>query len=431
MVVTGRLALGALFGAVVVGLLIPSVVGVLAVLGILVAAALLDARAAGSVRTLRFERTGDSSVRLGTSAQVSLRVTNPGSRRVRGWLRDAWVPSAGVHADRVPLDLHAGQSRVVTTTLTPTRRGDRHPDRVTVRSLGPIGLAGRQGGHRVPWRLRALPPFESRRHLPARLARLRELDGRTALMVRGAGTEFDSLREYVVGDDTRSIDWRATARSTEVVVRTWRPERDRHVLIVLDTGRTSAGRVGDAPKLDASMDAALLLAAVAGRAGDRVDLLAYDRAVRADLERPSPAELLPRMVDALATVQPELLETDHRGLVAEVVRRAGRHSLVVLLTDLDSASVGDGLVPALPTLLHRHTLLVASVHDPELTRLTAARFGAAEVYGAAAAEQDRRLRAEMAERLRRRRVHIVDAAPDELAPQVADAYLDLKARGVL
>ena len=112
-------------------------------------------------------------------------------------------------------------------------------------------------------------------------------------MVRGQGTEFDSLREYVVGDDVRSIDWRATARRNDVVVRTWRPERDRRVLIVLDTGRTSAGsrrlartpagpdRRPGWPRLDWSMDAALLLAALASRAGDRVDFLAYDRAVRA------------------------------------------------------------------------------------------------------------------------------------------------------
>ena len=103
-------------------------------------------------------------------------------------------------------------------------------------------------------------------------------------MVRGQGTEFDSLREYVVGDDVRSIDWRASARAADVMVRTWRPERDRRVLLVLDCGRTAAGRVGDAPRLDAAMDAALLLAALAARAGDRVDLLAYDRAVRARVE---------------------------------------------------------------------------------------------------------------------------------------------------
>ena len=131
--------------------------------------------------------------------------------------------------------------------------------------------------------MRSLPPFESRKHLPSRLARLRDLDGRAAVRVRGQGTEFDSLREYVRGDDVRSIDWRASARNRNVVVRTWQPERDRRVVLVLDTSRTSAGRVGDVPRLDSAMDAALLLAALAARAGDRIDFVAGDRRVRSRL----------------------------------------------------------------------------------------------------------------------------------------------------
>jgi uncharacterized protein (DUF58 family) len=316
-------------------------------------------------------------------------------------------------------------------TLRPTRRGDRWADRVTVRSIGPLGLAGRQGSHAVPWRLRVLPPFHSRRHLPSRLARLRELDGRSAVRTRGAGTEFDSLREYVVGDDTRSIDWRATARGGGVVVRTWRPERDRHVLVVLDTGRTSAGRVGDAPRLDAAMDAALLLAALATRAGDRVDLLAYDRRTRASVERSSPTEVLPRLVGAMANLEPELLETDHRALAAEVLRRAGRHSLVVLLTGLDAGPIEDGLLPVLGQLTHRHTVLVAAVADPRLTEMAAARGDTEAVYAAAAAERDRAGRSRVSRLLERHGAYVVDALPDELPPAVADAYLALKAAGKL
>ncbi len=156
-------------------------------------------------------------------------------------------------------------------------------------SASPPGCAARSAwppGRRPstsPGTVRSLPPFESRKHLPSRLARLRELDGRAAIRVRGQGTEFDSLREYVRGDDVRSIDWRASARNRNVVVRTWQPERDRRVVLVLDTSRTSAGRVEDVPRLDSAMDAALLLAALAARAGDRIDFVAGDRRVRARL----------------------------------------------------------------------------------------------------------------------------------------------------
>jgi uncharacterized protein (DUF58 family) len=403
-------------------------VAVNTVLALLIA---VDVAAAGAVRRLRFERGGAAAVRLGETADVVLAVTNPGPRAVRGLLRDAWPPSAGAQQTRRRVDVPPGERRLVTTALRPPRRGDRVASRVTVRSLGPLGLAARQGSHAVPWAVRVLPPFHSRRHLPSRLARLRELDGRTAVMVRGQGTEFDSLREYVVGDDVRSIDWRATARAADVMVRTWRPERDRHVLIVLDTGRTSAGRVGDAPRLDAALDAALLLAALASRAGDRVDLVAYDRWVQADVRGAASTELLATLVSSMASLQPSLVETDMRGLAGQVLHRAGRRSLVVLFSGLDAAPVEEGLLPVLPQLVARHQLLVASVADPRIEAMAAARGDAAAVYEAAAAERARAERARTTALLVRHGVEVVDAPPDDLPPALADRYLALKAAGRL
>jgi uncharacterized protein (DUF58 family) len=427
---TGRAGLIAVLGALAV-LATGSAATLAAVEGLLALGIALDLMLAGRVRALRFTREGPPSVRLGEAASVTLTVTNPGPRRVKGRLRDAWPPSAGAEQARHALDVPPGERRQVVTSLRPTRRGDRPAHRVTVRAVGPLGLAARQGAHSVPYSVRVLPPFSSRRHLPARLERLRALDGRAAVMLRGQGTEFDSLREYVLGDDVRSIDWRASARAADVTVRTWRPERDRHVLIVLDTGRTSAARVGDAPRLDAAMDAALLLAVLASRAGDRVDLLAYDRRVRAGVSGVAAAALLPALVNAMAPLEPALVETDMRGLAAEILRRAGRHSLVVLISSLDAAPVAEGLLPVLPVLAARHRLVLASVADPRVAEMAAARGDAAAVYGAAAAERTRAERRHSAALLARRGVEVVDAGPEELPPALADRYLELTAAGRL
>ncbi|MFC9318713.1 DUF58 domain-containing protein [Streptomyces nigra] len=436
MAFTGRAALLAALGSLPVGIWDPSWTGVLAVNAPLAAACACDFALAAPVRRLRLTRSGDTSVRLGDTADVTLTVTNPSGRPLRAHLRDAWPPSSWqpgteVEASRHRVNIPAGERRRLTTRLRPTRRGDRQADRVTIRSYGPLGLFARQATHKVPWTVRVLPPFTSRKHLPSKLARLRELDGRTSLITRGEGTEFDSLREYVPGDDTRSIDWRATARHSTVAVRTWRPERDRHILLVLDTGRTSAGRVGDAPRLDASMDAALLLAALASRAGDRVDLLAYDRRVRALVQGRTARDVLPSLVDAMATLEPELLETDARGLTSTALRTAPRHSLIVLLTALDAAPIEEGLLPVLPQLTRRHTVLLASVADPHIASMAQARGHTDAVYEAASAAQAQADRHRTAEQLRRHGVTVVDAAPDDLAPALADAYLALKTAGRL
>ena len=430
MALTGRAVLLALLGLLPV-VVLPSLWTVLVVVLLLVAVCVADAAAAQPISSLRLSRSGAGSCRLGEQVEVSLAVVNPGPRRMRGVLRDAWVPSAGAAPRTHELDVPAGERRVLTTVLRPTRRGDRVPDRITVRSVGPLGVAARQGRHELPWRVRVQPPFASRRFLPERLARLRQLDGAVAVRVRGQGTEFDALRDYVEGDDVRSIDWRATARRQEVVVRTWRPERDRTLLLVVDTSRTSAGRVGDVPRLDAALDAALLLCALASRAGDRVDLLAVDTAVRAAVEGAGRDELLARMVETMAGLEPALVETDARLLVGEVLRRSRRRSLVVLFTTLDAAALSEGLLPVLGSLTSRHTVLLAAVGDPRLEQMLAGRGDAERVYDAAAAEQARSERARTTAVLRRRGVEVVDASPEAFAPAVADAYLALKAAGRL
>ncbi|MCU1672953.1 MAG: lipoprotein [Frankiales bacterium] len=430
MALTGRAPLLALLGIVPVAVL-ASGWAVLGVLLVLLVVVLVDVALAVPVSALRLSRAGAVGCRLGDAAEVHLSVVNGGSRRARGVLRDAWVPSAGASPAVHLLDVPPGERRVLTTLLRPTRRGDRLPDRVTVRSVGPLGVAARQGRHEVPWRVRVTPPFTSRKFLPERLARLRQLDGLVAARVRSQGTEFDSLRDYVEGDDVRSIDWRATARRSEVVVRTWRPERDRRVLLVLDTSRTSAGRVGDVPRLDAALDAALLMTALATRAGDRVDLLAMDRDVRASVEGVRRNEVLSRMVDALAGLEPALVESDGRRLVAEVLRRGRRRSLVVLFTTLDATSLEEGLLPVLGSLTSRHTVVLASVGDPRVEQMLVDRGSVEAVYDAAAAEQARGERRRMSALLRRRGVEVVDAPPSTFAPAVADAYLELKAAGRL
>ena len=431
MVLTGRAGLLALVGVVAVALAPAPGVVLLVVLTALLLALLADVSLAASVRRLSLVRSGATSGRQGEPAPVVLTVTNEGRRRLRGALRDAWPPSAGATPRAHRVDIPPGERRRFETVLVPTRRGDRTAVVVAVRSVGPLGLAGRQGRHRVPWSVRVLPPFTSRRFLPEKLARLRQLDGSIPVAVRGRGTEFDSLRDYVVGDDVRSIDWRATARRDAVVVRTWRPERDRRAIVVVDTSRTSAGRVGDIPRLDSALDASLLLAALASKAGDRVDLLAYDRVVRASVEGATRGELLPTIVQSMALLEPSLVELDAHGLVAQLLRRVRQRSLVVLFTGLDAAAMHEGLLPALPALTARHLVVVAAVGDPRIEELAAGRSDAEAVYGASAAEQARAERRRTSAQLRRAGVEVVDAPPATFAPAVADAYLSLKAAGRL
>lgn len=396
-----------------------------------IALAAIDLLIAGSPRRVTLSRELPGRVRLGETVASTLYLANGGRRRVHGVVRDGWQPSAGASPRHAPLDVPAGERRAVTTTLTPFRRGERRAAHVTIRSFGPLRLAARQASIAVPGTISVLPPFNSRKHLPSRLARLRELDGATSVMVRGQGTEFDSLRDYVRGDDVRSIDWRATARRKDLVVRTWRPERDRRVVIVIDSGRTSAARIDNEPRIDTAFESALLLAALASSAGDRVDLLIFDRRVRARVQGATGSELLSRMVSSMAPVEPELIEMDWTSVPALVRSVTAHHALVVLATTIDAPGASHGLLSVLPQLTRKHTVVVSSVTDPTVMDATLDRSTRDAVYQAAAAERALLDQARVAAAVRQLGAEVVTGAPQDLPPALADAYIALKAAGRL
>jgi uncharacterized protein (DUF58 family) len=400
----------------------------------------IDLSLAASPREVAVERELPDRVRLGEPVDAAVILRNLGARVLRATVRDAWQPSAGVQGDgRGRLRIPPGERRRLTLRLVPWRRGDRRVHELTVRSHGPLGLWSRQATLAAPARLRVLPPFHSRVHLPAKLTRLRELDGRTPMLIRGQGTEFDSIREYVRGDDVRSIDWRATARrpdpvspgASQLMVRTWRPERDRRIVIVVDTSRTSAARIADEPRLDTAFESSLLLAALASHAGDRVDFVAWDRRVRGRVHGSTGPQLLAQMVDAMATIDAELIEADWAAVPAQVRRLTSGRALVVLLTSLDAAGSSRGLLSVLPQLTAQHTVVVASVADPDAVAAVHDRDDLEAVYHAAAAQRGLLDADGVAAAVRRLGGELVSAPPAQLPPALADRYLELKAAGRL
>ena len=430
MAISGRFVVLLAFG-IVPTVLLDSALALWIWIAAVVVLAALDLLLAASARLVTLRRTVPARLRLGETVSSELVITNTGRRTLRAIVRDAWQPSAGAGVTRARLTIPVGERRAMTTLLTPFRRGERAAAHVTVRSFGPLGLAARQATLSAPAVLRVLPPFNSRKHLPSRLARLRELDGRTSVMIRGQGTEFDSLREYVRGDDVRSIDWRATARRNDLVVRTWRPERDRRVVIVIDSGRTSAARIDNEPRIDTAFESALLLAALASRAGDRVDVVVFDRRVRGRVQGATGADLMSRLVDTMAPIDPELIEMDWAAVPALVRSVTSQHSLVVLATSIDAPGASHGLLAVLPQLTRKHTVVVASVTDPSVLAATLERGDRTEVYRAAAAERSLLDVARVSAAIRQLGAEVVTGAPADLPPALSDTYIALKAAGRL
>ncbi len=431
---SGRLALAAaVLSAVVVALPVPAPLGLLIVLGALVLAAAVDGLLAPRPATVGFDRDFPAVLPLNGEGRIAWTVTNPGRRALRVGFSDELAPSLRAGTRRVRLTVPAHGRITAETTIQPSRRGRFEPAEVVVRVAGPLGLVARQRRRQLPGLLRVYPPFTSRKEAELRIDRARILEvGLRSARGRGGGTEFDQLRDYGVDDESRRIDWAATARSGKAIVRTYRAERNQTVIVALDNGRTMAGQVAGVARVEHAMDAVLMLTAVATRLGDRAGLIAFDRRVRAIVAPGHRADQMTRVSEAMYQLEPELAESDYRGAFTETLVRFHRRALLVVLTELADQALGDTLLPALPLILRSHLVVVASVRDPDLLRWASSPADdASAAYRKAAAQVALEQRRALAAQLRGLGATGVVAPPGALAPALADAYLKVKATGRL
>jgi uncharacterized protein (DUF58 family) len=465
---TWRLVAAAAVGSLVVLLLpVGPPAGLWVVNGVLLLAAVADWVLAVRPDDLRVERDLPGIVPLGHQAQVTWSISHRpqrdpsyrrdpargrrdpargrrdpgrgrgvpvlGGRGMRVRVADELAPSLGAVTRRVRVVVPVRGRAVAATTVRPSRRGRFEPAEVVVRVEGPLGLVGRQGRRRVEGVLRVYPPFDSRDEAELRVNKARILEvGLRSAQGRGGGTEFDSMREYGVDDEFRRIDWAATARSGKTIVRTYRAERNQTVLLLLDSGRTMAGRVAEVPRLDHAMDAVMMLTSLATRLGDRAGLVAFDREVRAVVAPGHARDQLSRVTEAMYQLQPLLVESDYRGAFAETLARFRRRAMLVVLTELAEQAVSETLLPALPLIARHHLVVVASVADPEVRGWASATpVEPAAAYRKAAAVAALSDRRRTVARLRGLGAVVVDAPPGRLAPDLADAYLRVKATGRL
>jgi uncharacterized protein (DUF58 family) len=392
---------------------------------ILVALFVDHRRAAGAV--LSAEREWPAILVQGAPAEVRVRLRTPATRRAL-----TVVAREGLHPGLAPAPLRArllvapGADCAWTYRLSPRLRGEHAVGPLTVRVLGPWGLA---------WSQRDLVPPERRRVYPQvrwegtvgrllTLAHRREL-GRDPARRAGLGTEPYALRLYRPGDPPNRIHWKATARHGRTISReeTW--DQGRRLMVLLDCARAMASRDGARSKLDHALASALALTRVAISRGDRVTLIAFSDRVERVVRARGGTRAVSRVYDALYDVEARLSEPAY-DLAAEAASTAEtRRSLVVLFTSVVDLAAAEGLRQAL-LRLRRHRTLLVNLEDPELRQLALGRPGSPEEAFAKVSSLEilvanRRL----ARQLRRAGIRAVSASADQLALKALDAYLAL------
>ena len=281
--------------------------------------------------------------------------------------------------------------------------------------------------------IRVLPDLSALAGTDDLALRVRLIDsGLRRLRRRGAGSEFESLRDYAAGDAFRDVDWKATARRGRVMVAQHEVERSQQVIVALDAGRLMAARLGDRRKLDFAISAALGVAALARRAADRVGVHAFAGTTLATLAPASGNAQAAAIVETLADIEPHFEESDYERTALELRTRYRKRSLIVVFTDLFDPVASATVLSALALLVRHHLVLVALMNDAAIEDALALSVPSAEnAYRAAVATALAAERARAVATLRATGMIVVDVPARDLRLALLDAYLDIKTRGRL
>ncbi|HEY4016165.1 MAG TPA: DUF58 domain-containing protein [Polyangiaceae bacterium] len=432
MIPTRRLAvLGFLLTLIAVGAGYSSTLPLAVLDGLAFLAVAVDAVFAFGVR-VEVERQVAAILSVGRANAVTLRLRNPTARTLRGVLADDPIDAADARGNPIAFVLGPGEETSIRYQLTPHRRGTRAFGAVTVRCPSPLGLVARQVRTRLDREVDVYPDVHAARSLDL-LRRQGRQDARLgSLTVRGSDTEFERLRPYQPGDEVRHVDWRASARRDEIVVRQLQAESNQNVVFALDVGRGMRGESSGLTAIDHAINAALLTAEVALRAGDKAGLLVFDAAPRGFVPPAAGTSGAQKLTRAVFGLEASLAATDYVAAMAFLRNHVRARSLFVVFTNLLEPRSADDLAASLRGLAPKHVPLCVLLRDTDVEALaTAPVRGKGDLYVRAAAAEVLAWRDALVRGLAASGVLVLDVAPRELVPQLVKRYLEVKARRLL
>ncbi len=333
----------------------------------------------------------------------------------------------GVRTLRIPNRARATAS----FPLTAARRGNHAIERLALRVLGPLALAWKPRSHRIDAKVLVIPGLKEARekrllawhHIP-------HLMGSRNVRERGDSGAFESLREYVRGDDPRRIDWKATARRRRPIVRRYEAERSQNLILCIDSGRWMAEEFHGRERLDHALSAAVVLADVARAWNDKIGAFVFaDRIQRVLPPGHHPPDRIPTLA---AEVESRSVEPDYPRALVTISRAISRRSLLVFFSDVIDETVSEPLTKHLALLARRHLPLFVAMRNPDLASGALAPAPDLEAaYNRAAASELVLARERTLSSMRQRGIQVLDVAPSMALESVINRYVEIKRRGIL
>ena len=400
----------------------------------LIVLAIVDARSSKLGPAVTITREFGGRFAVGSKTEVRVNVQNAQPRSISLQIKDEYPARMKLS------DLREGAMRVEAQTsaalvygVTPPKRGRFEFGQIVVRFLSRWSLVWVETRVGEPVSVKVYPNMRR-----AREAELKALGARSLVAShrktswRGEGREFESLRDYVRGDELRHISWSATARRGKLTTRQYQIERDQTILIAIDGGRLMTARIDQETKLDSAVHAALALMSAAARAGDNAGLLVFGRKIKSYLPPNRGRDHMDAALEALYAVEPDMIEPSYSHALEFIAAHSKRRSLVVLLTDLVDEEGSKELLASLRLLRPRHLPLVVTIADRDLKAVVSnVPENARDLFTQSVAEEIMYLREAALRRVESQGGLALDVTAAALAPSLLEKYLQVKERGLL
>ena len=396
-------------------------------------ATVADALLGPPASALRIRRTPPKHFALGVRAELSYTIENRSKRSVRVGVIETPVRTLHFDVDEAIVEAPAKSQVTLSRTVTPTARGADELQRLYFWCENSLGLLRRRRCSDAAQAIRVYPDLAAverygRLHLRNRVIEA----GLRRMKLRGAGTEFESLREWSDGDGFRAIDWKATARRGKLMVAQHEVERSQNMLLLLDCGRLMTPRIGNGRKLDYAVTAALSLAAIAGLANDRVGLVAFAGDIIAASAPRSTRSSAAGLSDTLYDLEPRFEEANYSRAFAYLRHHLHKRSLIVFLTDVIDPLAQAATIAEVASLAARHLLVCVFMSDEAVTAaLDSEPQNVSDAYRATVALGLANERRVAKATLERTGAIVIDVPAKQLTTSLIDEYLRVKRRGLL
>ena len=383
---------------------------------------------------LTVKREFEKRFAIGDASKISLHIENRTSCNFRLKIKDEFPPEMILNEKReAEFTVKAQTNAEFFYYLTPPKRGNYKFGKTAVRFLSKFGLVWCQADLGVAEAVKVYPNMRRAREME-----LKALGAQSFLAIqrkavrRGEGREFESMRDYVRGDELRHISWTATARRNKLTTRQYQIERDQNIVIALDAGRLMTGRIKDETKFDTAIHASLALMSAAARAGDNCGLVVFGRKIRKYLPPKKGIEQLDAVLETLHDLEPELIEPSYARAFQFIASNSKKRSFIVILTDLVDKESSKELITSLKLLRPRHLPLVVTIGDRDLNAtVSEIPKEIKEVFTQSAAEEIIYQRESALRLVETFGGLALDVTTNSLAPRLLETYLRVKERGLL